>query len=872
MKNAQLLEIQNNVKVFEANKNIILSQWIEYAEPKTILAFHDVDLEYFRDYYASGVFDYFMEVIGKTKDLGDCPIMHELLVFLKDREISANELFTICSHFRRAVVDFSYDIGINSKALFDEISFVFDENFSGVLKLYTDTIYQKELLIAKNVQFLNEYKKALDESAIVFKTDVYGTITHVNSNFCKISGYSKEELLGNSHFLVKHPDTPIEFYQQMSSSLENEQVFKGQIKNLTKEGQTYYLDLTVLSILDPIKEKTEYIAIGYEVTTLIETRQEAVAASLAKELFLSSMSHEIRTPLNAILGFVTILLEEENNAKHAAYLKIINDSGENLLGIINDILDFSKLRSGAFTIEKKIFNSHDEFSHVLELFSQAAYRKNILINSFIDPKMPYELISDPLRIKQVFSNLLSNAIKFTPEGGEIDIRVTYEDKQVNICVCDNGKGVNDESILFDAFKQEKDAQGGTGLGLSISKDLAEHMDGTITYSKVEPKGSMFEFNFKVEEPSNIKSFPFDPTPFQKLRIALFCATNKKEVLYLRQYFDAFELNTFCITQLDEREYDLLFFMDTTDSELRSIRNLDVPSIALQRVPSKEYQDDENITSLNYPIYCEKMYHAFIEALKMTPRDDEKYVKKFQQRRFKGHVLVAEDNIANQEFIKIILERYGLSYYIASDGLEAVETFKLASFNLVFMDKQMPIKDGVEATKDILMYEEAEHKEHTPIVGLSADVSEGDGLSFGHDGFLGKPLVIKEFEAILQKYLVEHSSVVKEVVPPSFSANNIDLHLLKEELMLDESEVKLLLQTFRDKMKKSFPILSFAVDKNSYKKISLEAHSIKGSAANFRFENLEILAKSMELSARKEDADFDYKKALDEMEQIMAELM
>jgi len=872
MKNSLFLEIQNNVKVFETNKNVILNLWINYDEPKIILDFHKVDLDFFRDYYASGVFDYFMEVIGKTKELGDCPIMHELLVFLKDREISANELFTICSHFRRAVVDFSYDASINSKILFDEISYVFDENFSGVLKLYTDTIYQKELLIAKNVQLLNEYKKALDESAIVFKTDIYGTITHVNSNFCKISGYSREELLGNSHFLVKHPETPVEFYQEMNSVLEKEQVFKGQVKNLSKEGTVYYLDITVISMLDPIKEKTEFIAIGYEVTTLIETRQEAVAASLAKELFLSSMSHEIRTPLNAILGFVSILLEEENNAKHAAYLKIINDSGENLLGIINDILDFSKLRSGAFTIEKKIFNSHDEFSHVLELFSQAAYSKHILLNSFIDPMMPYELISDPLRIKQVFSNLVSNAIKFTPEGGEIDIRVSYENKEISICVSDNGKGVSDESILFDAFKQEKDTQGGTGLGLSISKDLAEHMDGSITYKKGEEKGSIFEFNFKVEEPSNVKSFPFDPTPFQKLRIALFCSHNKKEVAYMRQYFDAFELNSFCITRLDEKEYDLLFFMDVNEEELEVIRHLDVPSIALERAASKQYENDKNITSLIYPIYCEKMYHAFIEALKMTPHDDEKYVQKYKQRRFNGHILVAEDNIANQEFIKIILERYGLSYYIASDGLEAVQTFKLASFDLVFMDKQMPVKDGVEATNEILAYEEDEHKEHTPIVGLSADVSECDGQSFGHDGFLGKPLVIKEFEAILQKYLVEHSSVEKEIVPKSFSANNVDLHLLKEELMLDESEVKLLLQTFRDKMKKSFPILSLAVDKKNYKKISLEAHSIKGSAANFRFENLEVLAKSMELSARKEVLDFDYKNALDEMEKIMAELM
>ncbi len=872
MKNSLLVEVQNNVKIFEKNKIKILKQWVQYDEPKAILALHDVDSRYFCEYYASGVFDYFMDVIRKTKELGDCPVMHELLIYLKNRDFTANELFTICSHFRRAVIDFSYDVNINSKELFDEISFVFDANFAGVLKLYTDTIYQKELLIEKNIQLLNEYKKALDESAIVFKTDISGTITHVNKNFCKISGYTQDELLGNSHFIIKHPDTPQTFYKEMSETLEKEQIFKGQVQNLSKEGKSYYLDITVISMIDPIKEKTEFIAIGYEVTTLIETRQAALAASKAKELFLSSMSHEIRTPLNAILGFVSILLEEESNARHASYLKIINDSGQSLLGIINDILDFSKLRSGAFSIDKKIFNPHDEFAYVLELFSQDAYAKSIFISSFIDPKMPYELIADPLRIKQVFSNLFSNAVKFTPEGGEINVRISYENERVNIRICDNGRGVSDENILFDAFKQDRDTEGGTGLGLSISKDLAEHMGGSITYTKGVEKGSIFEFNFQADEPVHIKSFPFDPTPFKKLRIALFCSHNKNEIIYLRQYFDAFNLNSFCIKTLDETDYDLLFFMDSTDEDIETIRGLDVPSIALLRSPKKTYDNDKNITSLVYPIYCEKMYHAFIEALHMTPQDDEKYVQEYKQRRFNGHVLVAEDNVANQEFIKIILERYGLSYYIASDGLEAVQTFKIASFDLIFMDKQMPVKDGTEATKDILMYEKKEHKKHTPIIGLSADVTEAEEFNFGHDGFLGKPLVIKEFEAILQKYLEEHSSVEKEIIPENFSSSKIDLSHLKEELMLDENEIRLLLQTFMDKMKKSFPILSSAVDQKEYKKISLEAHSIKGSSANFRFENLEVLAKSMELAARHEEAAFDYKTALDEMEQIMAELL
>ncbi len=866
---------------FVKHKEAILSQWIDYAEPRKILEFHTVDRIRFKDYYASGVFDYFMEVIKGEMEVGDCPVMHELLAYLKNRDISADELFTICSHFRKSMIDFSYDATINSKELFDEISYIFDKNFSGVLKLYTDTIYQKEQEIARNVELLNEYKKALDESAIVSKTTKEGIITYANENFRKICGYTSEELIGHSHNLVRHPDTPDDFFVQMWQTIRQKKMFKGTIKNRNKNGESYYLDITIVPIIDSTKGISEYIAIGYEVTTLIKARQEALEAGQAKESFLSSMSHEIRTPLNAILGFVSILLEEEHDPRHSHYLKIINNSGENLLGIINDILDFSKLRSGAFSVDKKQFNPHEEFAHVLELFSQNAYAKHILIRSFIDPKMPCELIADPLRIKQVFSNLLSNAIKFTPEEGEVEVLVTYGRGRLKISVSDNGEGVKAEQRenIFDAFKQAQDTHGGTGLGLSISKQLAEHMGGSIRYMDVEPHGSRFEFEIPVDEPELQSGFPFDPTPFQKLRIAVFCEDRQFEERfeYIRRYWESFELNTFCIQRLDEDEYDLLFFIDSLLSdELRDkIAGLGVPSISLMMYPSKKYEDVTGVTSLVYPIYWEKMYLAFLNALQMTPQDDARFVKKHIQRRFKGHILVAEDNIANQELIKIILERYGLSYYIASDGLEAVQTFKVASFDLIFMDEQMPRKDGLEATREILAFERQKHQEHTPIIGLSANVIEGAkerALSFGCDAFLGKPLVIREFEEILQRYLEEEGSLIQDVINEEVSYKGLDIHALKEELLLDDDEILLLLQTFVKKMKRSFPVLSAAIEDEDYQKISLEAHSIKGSAANFRLERLEKLAQEMERNARKKETNFAYADTLDQMEAVMAELI
>ncbi len=881
MNEKNLKHIKLIIDRFEQNKDAILNQWISYTEPKEILEFHQIDTSIFKDYYGSGVFDYFMAVIKGQKELGDCPVMSQFLAYLKDRDISANELFTICSHFRKSIIDFSYDAQVNSKLLFDEISYVFDENFSGVLKLYTDTIYQKEQEIAKNVELLNEYKKALDESAIVSKTDVEGTIIYANENFCQLSGYTRGELLGQPHSIVRHSDVPDSFFDEMWKILNEKQIFQSTIKNRKKDGSSYYLDITIVPIIDAVQGVNEFISIGYEVTTLVNARQEALEAGKAKESFLSSMSHEIRTPLNAILGFVSILLEEEHDPRHRNYLSIINNSGENLLGIINDILDFSKLRSGVFSVEKKVFNPHEEFSHALELFSQSAYAKNILIRSFIDPKIPYELIADPLRIKQVFSNLLSNAIKFTPENGEIEAVIEYEDKQLQVFVRDSGKGIkqSEQEKIFDAFAQAKGTEGGTGLGLSISKQLVEHMGGSIDYTNEEETGSCFSLKIPVDKPDIVAEFPFDPRPFQKLRIAILCEELEQEerFKYLRRYFDSFELNTFCIRDLKEDEYDLLMFIDEymQEEKIEELKQLDVASIALLNQPNKKYDDVKHITPLVYPIYCEKMYHVFLEALELTHQDDETFVKQKKQRRFKGHVLVAEDNTANQELIKIILERYGLSYYIASDGDEAVQTFKVASFDLVFMDEQMPRKDGLKATRDILEYESAQDKKHTPIIGLSANVIEGAkerAFSFGCDAFLGKPVVIREFEAVLETYLEEDSAVTKEMPPESFEASSVDIKALKEELMLEDDEVRLLLQTFIQKMKKSLPVLSDAISEKDYAKISLEAHSVKGSSANFRFSRLEELSLSMESAARKKDQEFTYKETLEEMESIISAMI
>ncbi len=741
-----LIQVQDT---FIASKQVILDQWVSYDSPKEILKLHEIDEAYFVEKYASGVFDYFMGVIAGDVEIGNCPVMQELLVYLKNREISADELFEICSHFRRSMVDFSYDAKLNSKELFDEISYIFDKNFRGILKFYTDTIFQK----------------------------------------------------------------------------------------------------------------------------LIDARQEAVQAGQAKEYFLSNMSHEIRTPLNAILGFVNLLIDEDISQKHRNYLDIIHDSGENLLSIINDILDFSKLRSGEFTIEPKMFSLHDEISHTMELFVASANSKDITITSFIDPKIPKEMFADSLRIKQILSNFLSNAIKFTPVNGSINVDASCHDRKLRISVTDTGIGIQKSDIkkIFFAFAQAQYSQqknfDGTGLGLSICHQLAEHMGGYVDVESEIGKGSTFWMEIPIDIHNENCLIFEDIDEFKKLKMELLLSDKKMNFQFesFIRYANIFDMNIELVSSFSENFDVGLFIHEHIDDTItKEILNSDKKYIALMSKQYDIYEHHTHIQPICFPLYCSKIYMTFKELL--SAQEYSPYRRDIAQK-FMGHILVAEDNEANQELIKILLLKYGLSFDIAHNGLEAFNLYKSNSYDLILMDEQMPIMDGNEAVQKIIHHENKLGLSHTPISALTANVIKGArerGLLSGFDAFLGKPIVLKDLERVFMTYLkVDNISKVKNldiVDIPSEEASiiaGLDKEKLTKELMLSDDELIMLLKLFIKKMTKIIPELAQAIAKKDYKKIALTAHSIKGSSGNFRIDALQKSSSEMEKMAKEFNEDFDY---------------
>ncbi|EDZ63839.1 multi-sensor hybrid histidine kinase [Sulfurimonas gotlandica GD1] len=373
-------------------------------------------------------------------------------------------------------------------------------------------VYVKEVLTRQEAdnlkKELQQFVDALNESAVVSKSDTQGLITFVNDKFCEISGYSREELIGQGHNIIRHPDMPAELFKELWKTIRNKKIFKATIKNCKKSGEAYYVDSVIVPMLDVNNEIVEYLAVRYEVTELINSRDEALMAEKAKDEFLSNMSHELRTPLNAINGFSSLLKRQIKDEKQSKYIEHILESSSQLIGLINDILDLSKLQSGKFILDYHRFEPYSNIYSLVERFSPNIETASLNLVLDLDDSLKIVANGDWLRISQIITNLLSNAIKFTPAGGEVRLSANHNDDNLRIIVSDNGLGISKEvqEKIFMPFEQADSSTtrkfGGTGLGLSIVSNLLKQMDAQIKLESEDGNGSTFELNIPIKEYEN----------------------------------------------------------------------------------------------------------------------------------------------------------------------------------------------------------------------------------------------------------------------------------------------------------------------------------------------------------------------------------
>ena len=498
-------------------------------------------------------------------------------------------------------------------------------------------------------------------------------------------------------------------------------------------------------------------------------------ANQTKDLFLASMSHEIRTPLNGILGFTQLLKETNMTEEQNEFLLVVEKSSGHLLSIVNDILDLSKIKAQKIELESIEFDPIESFEATIESYAAKATEKNIDFNTFFDPQLPTLLNGDPTKISQVIVNLISNAIKFTETNGEINVSIeklseSSDETKVKFSVSDTGIGVTKEQQkkIFDAFSQADISTsrkyGGTGLGLSISGKLIDLMNSELKIKSVKDEGSTFYFTLVLKKPKkatkreveNMSSFTIGILNSHIDNRYLINKNLETYIAYTGANIKHYRDEELLAIQNNSELPDILFIdhkFRHRDGELEKFIKLDTKIVVMTT-------GDQKRNLMPCKSYIDKILYKpvnFSKTLKSLS-DKEDIAESKQQINFHNiHVLVAEDNLINQKLIINVLNGIGVEVSIANNGQEAVENRIKNEYDMIFMDIQMPVMGGMEATLKILSHERSNNEKHIPIIALTANALSGDRekyLGAGMDGYLSKPIEIDALRDIFREYFEE----------------------------------------------------------------------------------------------------------------------
>ncbi|MBE0497879.1 MAG: PAS domain S-box protein [Campylobacterales bacterium] len=620
-----------------------------------------------------------------------------------------------------------------------------------------------------------------------------------------------------------------------------------------------------------------YISTLTDITELENARLRAEEAKHAKSDFLANMSHEIRTPMNGIIGFAGLLSETSLSEEQHHYLDIIKNSTNMLLGVVNEILDYSKIEQGKLHINLIEVNLFKEMELLYMNYLSTAQSKNIAYYLDVDLAIAECLQADGLHLKQVLSNLINNALKFTMPGQKVGISAkllqeSAASQQIEFSVEDTGIGISEarQEKIFEAFAQEDSSTtrefGGTGLGLSISSSLVGLMGSKIELSSHKDEGSTFSFVLELQKCQTEMQRLSDLLKQQRIHLL----ENSQDSDQVKGYLGVFGIETsmVSIARLRESDKNIIIVFDEKEA-LALHEELKGEQLLLVCIDPKSQLIplSSNLQMINcYHCCSTRLYNILYQHAGTLSKNSPKSLP------FDGshlQVLVAEDNEVNQILITELLAKHGISPYIAANGQEALTYAKQKHFDIILMDINMPVMNGVEAAKKII---EAAPVNKTPlIVALTSNVAEDDIKGFidaGIDAFLGKPVNISDLEALLRKY----SSINRKSEKTQVPVREIKAALQKAGRMLELPDEIMwgLLEKFLQTTEYILNEMVQAQKQSLLEELSALAHKLKGASSSLCFESITKVAEQIEQGVKNKQK-MDYTQELEELSRLFDDL-
>jgi two-component system, sensor histidine kinase and response regulator len=734
----------------------------------------------------------------------------------------------------------------------------------------------------------------------IIATDVAGIITVFNTGAEQMLGYAAGEMVGrHTPEIILRPDEIADRAEELScefgraitgfdvlvANVCRQKHERREWTFVRKDGSQFAVNLVITAVKNAAGEVTGYLGVAEDITIrketerqLVTAREKAEQAARAKSEFLANMSHEIRTPMNGIIGMTELALGTSLTLDQREYLETVKSSADSLLRIINDILDFSKIEAGKLELDPHPFRLRDSLGDTMKTLAVRADEKHLELVWHVPSEVPDGFLGDVGRLRQVLVNLVGNAIKFTSKG-EVGVTVELESRsdshaRLHFAVHDTGMGIpiEKQALVFETFSQADTSttrlHGGTGLGLSISRQIVQLMGGEIAVQSEPGQGSTFDFTIELPFAGDCER---DEAPVDLEGVPVLVVddndTNRRildgmlrgwKMLPTLTASGAAALDAMLRAEAEGHPFPLVLtdcHMPSMDGfmfveELKRHPELFGATIMMltSGVPQEAFERCRQLgisATLLKPIKQSELQRAVAATLGKTSHIPPSLVPTnapaIAPTGSRLRVLLAEDNLVNQRVAMRFVEKLGHEIHVVGNGQLALDALKTTPFDVVLMDIQMPVLDGVKATVALRQREQSTGR-HTPVIAMTAHAMSGDRdrcLAKGMDDYLSKPIQVTLLAAALARVTAESRGATERGEPePTGSASSpptervCDLKAALEGVDGEGDFLKELTEVFLATTPDMLAELKRAVELADADEVNHLAHALKGSVSNF----------------------------------------